>query len=134
MSVDCSDPEPPRHRAPVYAYLVPLLSAAARRVGYAVAVHGSMARDLDVVAVPWTDEAVSAEALLAAILASCGFTVDSIHGRSVIGPGAKPHGRKAWTIPLDGGCYIDLSVMPRRADDPAPEGYFEVGLPGSVSG
>jgi hypothetical protein len=32
------------------------------------------------------------------------------------GPATKPHGRLGWTISLDGGAYIDLSVMPPRAN------------------
>jgi len=32
-----------------------------RDCGYAIAPHGSLARDLDVIAVPWTEDAVSAE-------------------------------------------------------------------------
>ena len=96
-----------------YAYLIPLISSAAFRVGYAIAVHGSMRNDLDLLAAPWTDAAVSAEELLSAIRAGIGFTADDIHTRAH-GPEQKPHGRLAWIIPLHGGCAIDLSVMPRH--------------------
>lgn len=110
----------PPSRAPAYAYLVPLLTSAARSVGYALAVHGSMARDLDLVAVPWTEEAQDADALISALLASCGFTTSDPNRPAISsGPTAKPHGRTSWTIPLDGGCYIDLSVTPRTVT-PAP--------------
>lgn len=99
-------------RAPAYAFLVPLLATAARRVGYALAVHGSMQRDLDLLAAPWTDEAADATELLEAIFAACAFT--ALARQAVTGPTQQPHGRLSWAIPLDGGVYLDLSVMPRR--------------------
>lgn len=59
--------KPPPGLAPAYAALVPLFAAVARPLGYAIAVHGSMRRDLDLVAVPWTDDAAPAENLVEAI-------------------------------------------------------------------
>lgn len=49
--------------AAAYAALIPVLVEAAREAGYALAVHGTLARDCDLVAAPWTDEAWSAERL-----------------------------------------------------------------------
>lgn len=95
-----------------YAFLVPILAEAARSVGYALALHGTMARDLDVVAVPWTEDAADADTLVAAIEAACdGYRLAAVCGREE--PQHKPHGRLAWVILLEGGCVIDLSVMPR---------------------
>jgi len=98
--------------AAAYAHLVPLITVAARKVGYAIGLHGSMKYDLDLVAIPWTDEAGDAEALLAAILDALAWKHDL---RAITGPGEKPHGRRAWTIPIGAGLHIDLSVMPRRS-------------------
>lgn len=56
--------------ATAYALLIPSLMKAGREVGYALAVHGSLARDLDIIAVPWTDEAVSAERLIMHLMAA----------------------------------------------------------------
>jgi hypothetical protein len=106
----------PATLAPMYATLLPPLSEAARSVGYALAVHGSMSRDLDVVAVPWTDEAADPRTLIAALMAICGGDLGRVNGagKRVDLPEAKPHGRLAWVIFLPGGeAYIDLSVMPR---------------------
>lgn len=110
--------------AVAYATLIPQLMKAGREVGYAIAVHGSLARDLDVIAVPWTEEAVSAERLVMHLMAA-------IDGRLRNGatckadgewepapasvPTAKPHGRLAWSIHFGhDGMYLDVSVMPRR--------------------
>lgn len=95
--------------------LIEPLRAAARQVGYAITVHGSLQRDIDLVAVPWTDEAVSAGELAQIIFQ----TIERINGIAIVVeadkpmPRQKPHGRLAWSFHLGGGPYIDLSVMPR---------------------
>lgn len=77
----------------------------AREVGYAIGVHGSQERDLDLIAAPWTEEAVSAEELAEHI-------ARGINGR-VLAPGPKPLGRWACNIAIDGWFkLIDLSVSP----------------------
>lgn len=109
--------------AATYAALLPDLVQAGRDCGYVVAPHGSLARDFDLVAVPWTEEATSAEALIMRLLSvSGGYLQDG--GRKVDGewekvrgdaPAKKPHGRLAWSIHLGvvGGLFLDVSVMPR---------------------
>jgi hypothetical protein len=95
--------------AVAYAMLLPELMQAGRDVGYAIAVHGSLSRDLDVVAVPWTDEAVSAERLVMHLMSAVGGRLRDGHKRKdgtedqwekVSGgnPAVKPHGRLAWSI------------------------------------
>ncbi len=118
----------PVSNAVTYALLIPQLAEAGREVGYAVAVHGSLARDLDIVAIPWTEEAVSAERLVMHIMAAVdGHLVNGARRKPVEGkpegewervPGAeptqKPHGRLAWSLHLGHqGLYLDISVMPR---------------------
>ena len=107
--------------AATYVSMIPPLTEAAREVGYALAVHGSMGRDLDLIAVPWTEEAVTAEALIMRLLSAAGFlhahlphrqegsTPDQASGD--IGA-VKPHGRRAWSIHFENGLYLDVSVMP----------------------
>ncbi len=93
-----------------YAALYPLLREVARQHGYALALHGSLAKDLDVVAVPWTEDASDDVTLLRALVNRAGGLLSGNEAAR----GIKPHGRRAYTIHLpDGGGYIDLSVMPR---------------------
>ena len=101
--------KPPPNYAPVYAAaMYPDLAKIARDHGYALAVHGSMARDFDLVAVPWTDEACEPDTLVTAMLA--GRAARLIGGE----PSVKPHGRRAYTLSIGfGECAIDLSFMPR---------------------
>jgi hypothetical protein len=88
----------------------PLVVDAGRSVGYACAFHGSLLRDIDVIAAPWTDDAVS-PAELAEVIATAvgGFTKPSREHDPV--PREKPHGRLGFPIYV-GGTYIDLSVLP----------------------
>lgn len=124
--------------AVAYSILIPRLMRAGREVGYAIAVHGSMARDLDLVAIPWTEDAVSAERLVMHLMAEVDGrlrnggkmktnpdgteTWEVAHG-SV--PSVKPHGRLAWSIHVGReDMYIDVSVMPlapKVASEASPE-------------
>jgi hypothetical protein len=100
-------------KKPTYApaYMVgiyPALAQIARDHGYALALHGSLQRDLDLIAVPWTPEASGPDVLLKALCEE----FDTPDNNKDSGPTVKPHGRLAWTIPLWWGAYIDLSIMP----------------------
>lgn len=93
--------------------LIPVLREVARRHGYALAVHGSLAYDIDLVACPWadfaTDAADLAKSVHEVITAVTGLDFKASNG----GPEPKPHGRLAWSFHLGAGPYVDLSVMPR---------------------
>lgn len=95
---------------------LPRLREAARFKGYAVAVHGSLMRDIDLIAVPWTDQAKPVSELVTAI---CG-AVGGVLGDCIIlsGPTEKPHGRVAYTLIHPGFAgEIDLSVTPLSKSD-----------------
>jgi len=118
---------------PAFDQIIEPLRDVAKRLGYAIAVHGTLKRDIDLVAVPWSRSAVAAKTLAKAIQHKtreiigyaephpmerqkyfrdglAGFAKG--HGRMT----AKPHGRRSWTfhlLPTHDGPYIDLSVMPR---------------------
>lgn len=101
--------------APVYAVFFPILAEIAQANGYALALHGSLQRDLDLLAVPWTKEAVSAEELMKAIADYAGEVMGMMFETAVVITQVeeKPHGRKAWCIAMGNGSVIDLSVTPR---------------------
>lgn len=98
-----------------HARLIEPIREAARAKGYAVAVHGSLARDVDLVAVPWTAKAVSAGALLRAVLRTV-KALDPDAYLPHVAADKRPHGRASWSIHLTEGTWIDLSVMPREGD------------------
>jgi hypothetical protein len=111
-----------------YDLLIEPLRERARELGYAIGVHGTLKRDIDLIACPWTNEAVDAKHLAEALR----IVVEKVNGYAQPSareiseyfldgcPGTKDHGRLCWTWYLDKsgsdncqGSYIDLSVMPR---------------------
>jgi hypothetical protein len=94
--------------APVYAAaLYPDMAGIARAYGYALCPHGSLARDFDLVAVPWKETAQEPEYLIKAFLQE--FSMKLVGGP----PSHKPHGRLTYTLSIGfGECFVDLSFMP----------------------
>ena len=97
--------KPAPNNAPTYMCLYPGLAEIARANGYALAVHGSLARDMDLIAVPWIESPSEPEQVIAAI--------ESTYGIRRIGSLTEaPHGRMVQTIGIQfGECFIDLSFM-----------------------
>lgn len=90
----------------------------AREHGYTLAVHGSLKRDIDMVAVPWIEQASDPTLLLRDLKGA----VMGVFGRARLDPKEedgwteKPHGRVARSIHVycNGHFfYFDISVMPR---------------------
>lgn len=98
----------PANYAPVYAAaLYPQLAEIAREHGYALAVHGSMARDMDLICVPWRDFPADPDTVITAFTTR--FAIREVHTREL-----KHHGRYVTTLSIGfGECCIDLSFMPR---------------------
>jgi len=96
--------------------LIPPLRHVSYRHGYALAVHGSLAYDIDLIACPWREGCTDATVLSQALT----DTVASILGDlqvELTGPAEKPHHRVAYSIHMAGGVYLDLSVMPRISQE-----------------
>lgn len=77
--------------------------------GYAIGLHGSFTRDLDLVAVPWVEKPCEPFHLVRRIVAATGLKLRSET------PGAKPQGRLVWTLlfPSFGDPrFVDFSVIP----------------------
>lgn len=130
------DPTP----APMFACLYPGLCDVARARGYALTLHGTLTSDMDMVAIPWTDQAGDPEELVAALMRHIGALThegmlkrdlgesmaktaagiakaeDERLGREVDERGwtIKPHGRRAINLHLNCGVKIDLSILPRH--------------------
>lgn len=86
----------------------------ARKHGYALAIHGTVTQDLDLIAVPWTDEAAPAAVVVEALRRHFAYveTVPAELRTEQATP--KPHGRLAWNLYLDHGGKVDLSVLPLK--------------------
>lgn len=103
----------------IYAQLLPRIRKTAKKLGYAIAIHGSLARDFDLLAVPWVDKASEPQKLVDTIAEEVGGFVIGDTGGHKGGtvsqkPTKQPHGRMSWNICWGGRVFIDLSVMPRE--------------------
>lgn len=102
-----------------YRGILPKIREAARANGYAIGVHGSLRRDMDLIAVPWTEQCADKDQLAKVIhQAACGIEMLEYRWER------KPHGRVAVSFPV---CFpewnepnvghIDLSVADLRTRD-----------------
>jgi hypothetical protein len=77
---------------------VPTLIEVARKHGYALAVHGSMATDLDLIACPWTEDASDADTLIEEIRECVGGHFAAGAKTAMEEAAERPHGRRSYTI------------------------------------
>jgi len=101
-----------------YESKLPAIRKAAKQCGYAIAVHGSLCRDFDLIAAPWSEQHSDEQTLCKAIhKAACGLTQESYQICT-----DKPCGRLTTMFPVcwieyldapkNGTGHIDLSIMP----------------------
>ena len=100
-------------RAAFYAAMWEDIRQCAMDCGWAVALHGSLNADMDIMAMPWVEDAVSFGVLVKKInLLFCGEnTFDPF-----ITFGEKPHGRIVATIPIWADFYLDISTIGERRE------------------
>lgn len=96
---------------PDYGRIYTMVRKLAWEEGYAIGLHGSFTRDLDLIAVPWeAGRNCKPEKLVARILQATGMTIARTGN-----PGDKPYGRLVWTLLLPefgDPRFVDLSIMP----------------------
>ena len=101
----------PANNAPMYAMVYAKLAEIAREHGYAMAVHGTLARDFDLICVPWTEDPAEPQVIVDEITSR--FTL-----RVIDSPELKLHSRLCYTLSFGGDVFLDLSFMPRAAQPP----------------
>jgi hypothetical protein len=94
----------PANNGPLYASLYPQFSEIFRKHGWALAVHGSVISDFDLIAVPWVEKPSEPDDVVSEIVDSFCF-----HKAGELTP--KLHGRHVQTLAFDGGgtMYLDVS-------------------------
>lgn len=100
------------NRASTYALLYMGLLDIAKANGYTLALHGSMLTDLDLIAVPWFESAISPYELVEKI--SNHLKVLDVNPEFNGEPEEKPFGRLSWMIHLEYGGSVDLSIIPKN--------------------
>jgi hypothetical protein len=102
---------------PDYARAFTKMRCTAWSHGYALMVHGTATRDLDVLAVPWVEKPSEPDRLFADVQSALkGDWQDSKHV-----PKAKPHGRRVWTLiatKFGDPRFIDFGVIEPAGERP----------------
>lgn len=112
------DTKKPIHAKPsLYAYYFYNLKEIALKYGYNLVLHGSLNRDMDLIAIPWQEELGEVDAMINEFSEHLGGTV------MILSDAQKhcfPHGRFSYVINLNRGewtdedpqYYLDISVTP----------------------
>jgi hypothetical protein len=98
------------YSAAVLEEILEPLRKIARQHGYAIAVHGSLSKDIDLLAVPWVKKASSYEDLANAVCEVFNkyFEHACINGKFT----EQPHGRISCAIVMASSpVFIDLSII-----------------------
>ena len=115
----------PVHAKPsLYAYYFEALKEIALKYGYNLVLHGSMARDLDLIAIPWQEVIGNRDDMVDEFVKCLGGELMLQDGQRTK---STHHGRMWYVIDLNRKCYmnednqwidpqfyIDLSVIPTQ--------------------
>lgn len=96
----------PANNAPAYCSIYAEFAEVFRRHGYALAIHGSLARDFDLIGIPWIENPSTPEDVL--------MDLEREFAVKLVGKGTpKLHGRVAFSLVFWGGsAFLDVSFMP----------------------
>lgn len=102
-------------RAAFYATIWDDLRQAAMDCGWALALHGSLNSDMDIMAMPWVEDAVTADEMIDKLAACFGFSEYWIKHQLSVDRTSKPNGRVVYTIPIHGDFYLDINVIQNKS-------------------
>lgn len=117
--------------APWYALIYHDLNRIVARRGWNLALHGSMARDLDLILIPWVEDADSLDVVIDDIRVFVEGKANvrarermnkkrgakTFTGLGYYSVEKKPHGRIAITVRIGWSNYeLDISIIPRAQD------------------
>lgn len=101
-------------RAAFFATIYDDLKSAAVKCGWALGLHGSLANDMDIMAMPWTEDAVPVEEMIRA-LSDC-FDGNPFKECHSVPYNGKPNGRVVYTMLIWGDMYLDINVIQPKAE------------------
>jgi hypothetical protein len=112
--------KPIKARPSFYSYCFYFLKEIASNYGYNLVLHGSLDRDLDLIAIPWEDEVGSADKMVYEFAEWLGGSVLMQYGEQTWSQ--MPQGRRSYIINMNRGgafnnysdeeYYLDIAVMP----------------------
>lgn len=92
-----------------YACIYEDLRKAAAGCGWALGLHGSLANDMDIMAMPWTEDAKPVEVMIQA-LSDC-FTESPFTEYHTTPHYTKPNNRVVYTISIWADFHLDINVI-----------------------
>ncbi len=96
-------------KASFYASIWQDLKDAALNCGWALGLHGSLSSDMDIMAMPWTEDAKPVEEMIKA-LSDC-FTGNMYKDRHIVPHYGKPNNRVVYTMNIWADFYLDINVI-----------------------
>ena len=99
-------------RAVFYACMWNDFRQSALDKGWALALHGSLANDMDIMAMPWVKDASPVLEMILA-LKKCFDKPSEIH----ISITDMPNNRKVYTISIWADFYLDINIIKTQEDD-----------------
>jgi hypothetical protein len=113
----------PIHAKPsYYAIMFEPLKQIALKYGYNLVLHGSLNRDMDLIAIPWNDQIGSIESMLSDF---CQFVGGKLRKDE---PSEKPHGRVTYIIDIYRGGYEKISPFVERTYHEDPQTYIDISI------
>lgn len=96
-------------KAAFYASIYDDLRNTALNCGWALGLHGSLSSDMDIMAMPWTEDAKPVEVMIQA-LSDC-FTENPFKDMHTIPHYGKPNNRVVYTMAIWKDFYLDINVI-----------------------
>ena len=96
-------------KAAFYASIYDDLKSAALKCGWALGLHGSLSSDMDIMAMPWTEDATSVEVMIQA-LSDC-FDGNPFKDLHTVAHTNKPNNRVVYTMSIWKDWYLDINVI-----------------------
>lgn len=97
-------------RAAFYACCLQDIKQSAANCGWAIGVHGTLAHDMDLMAMPWTEWATSADEMIKNIEALFEYSEVIPTQKDTT---SKPNGRVVYIINIFADFYLDINVIER---------------------
>ena len=123
----------PIHAKPsLYSFYFEVIKAIGLKYGYNIVLHGSMNRDLDLIAIPWEETIGDKEKMVDEIVSVIGGVL-SMQNRSVDNPigtrfGLKPNGRIVYIININRDIEYKYNIISEINDYADPQYYIDLSV------
>lgn len=109
-------------KAAFYASIWDDLRQAAMDVGWSLGLHGSLASDMDIMAMAWTEDAVPALEMILR-LKMCFDKPNGIH----VTEAKMPNNRTVYTLSIWADFYLDINIISTQFTPPT-EGFMDMAI------